>query len=128
MFKVVFTGDRNWTNKRKVEQTCDKLPPGTIIVVGDCSGLDYLITEYGKSKGLEVKVYKAQWNVYGLAAGPLRNKLMNRFIEIENEKPDMIFAFHNNIEKSKGTINTLNIGRKSGIPCYLFTDTSESSY
>lgn len=57
----------------------------------------------------EVIVVKADWKQYGRAAGPIRNQQM---IDCH---PDLVLAFHNDLEHSKGTKDCVNRARKAGI-------------
>ena len=59
---------------------------------------------------IPVLSYPAEWNKFGRAAGPMRNKRM-----LIDGKPDMVFAFHDDIENSKGTANMIKITREAGI-------------
>ena len=117
--KIVFTGDRNWNNLERVRQVFATLSRDAVIIVGDCRGADYLVNQVAKEYNHVVKVYKAYWDKYGDSAGPIRNKKM-----IDDETPNIIIAFHNDITNSKGTKNTLNEGKLQSIPCYLVTDNS----
>lgn len=131
--KVLFTGDRNWSNIKLVEDVIDKLPKETLIIVGDCpTGLDFIVEYICIKRGLTYNKYEAYWLSQGNAAGPIRNKRM-----IDEGKPDLIIAFHDNIDgnnsnkgtkKSKGTKNTLILGKQAHIPCYLITTSGFIEY
>ena len=46
------------------------------IVVGDAWGVDKVIRDWCKLNGIKHKVFYADWNGFGRAAGPIRNKEM----------------------------------------------------
>ena len=48
--------------------------------------------------GMQVMAVPADWDKYGKAAGPIRNRHMFRL-----GKPDLVLAFHKDITKSRGT-------------------------
>lgn len=121
MSKAIVCGDRNWINKLRI---CDILTQLNISIViqGECSGADLLAKSVARDNNMRVLSYPANWRAYGKAAGPIRNKLM-----LEQE-PDMVIAFHNDIDKSKGTLNMLRQARKKDILCYLVTDSTMLEY
>jgi hypothetical protein len=114
--KVLVCGDRHWINKELIYKILEKLPKDTVIIEGGAKGADLLAKEVAEKLLLEVKEFPAEWGKYSRAAGPLRNR------EMIKEKPDKVFAFHNNIEKSKGTKDMLNVAKKQGIQTELFKE------
>ena len=68
-------------------------------------GADLLAGEWAKARGLEVRAYpvtQAEWDQYGLSAGPRRNGLM-----LEKESPELVVAFPG----GRGTRNMTNKAR-----------------
>lgn len=53
----------------------------TEVVSGRASGVDHLGEIWAKAKGLPIKVFRADWDKYGKAAGPIRNKQMAQYAE-----------------------------------------------
>lgn len=49
------------------------------IVSGGAKGADKLGEQYAKSRGLGIKVFPANWDTHGKAAGPIRNKQMAEY-------------------------------------------------
>jgi hypothetical protein len=86
------------------------LSKDTKIIEGDCRGADKISGFLARKHGLEVIPVPAKWNVYGLAAGPIRNQEM-----LDKYKPNLVVAFHNDIEHSKGTRDMVNRAIKAGI-------------
>lgn len=80
-----------------------------IIMTGGASGADTIAHEVAKKLGLETIVVEAEWNKYGRAAGPLRNRKM---LDL---KPEGVIAFHRDIQKSKGTIDCMREAMRRGI-------------
>lgn len=57
--------------------------------------------------------FPADWARYGRGAGPRRNQAM-----LDIGQPDLVVAFHNNLEASKGTKDMLTRAMGAGIPIY----------
>ena len=109
--KVLVCGDRNWTDKEKIWWALYGFPKDTVIVTGGCRGTDTLADEVGQEFGLKVNIYLADWKGLGKAAGPVRNQTM-----LEEDRPDLVIAFHSDIKKSKGTKDMAGRAKKAGIP------------
>jgi YspA, cpYpsA-related SLOG family len=120
--KVLISGDRTWEAKHIIMQVLQETKP-KIIVQGGQRGADLLARDCAIKLGIESRQYTAQWELYGRAAGPLRNREM-----IEKEKPEVVLAFHDNIEKSKGTRNMIMLANNRGIPVHLYRSSGEVNY
>lgn len=86
------------------------------LIHGDCYGADKMAGRLGKEIGFEVEAYPADWDTYGRAAGPIRNRQM-----ITEEQVDLIVAFHDDIAHSKGTRDMISAGLKKKIPVILIS-------
>ena len=80
------------------------------IVSGHARGADSLGEEYAVMHGLKLAVFKPDWNRYGRAAGPIRNREMLKYAM--EEKPTVI-AFWNGI--SRGTKNMISQAERAGV-------------
>lgn len=80
-----------------------------MILEGGARGADRMAREFAKWKGIPVETYVAEWDVYGRAAGPLRNREM-----LDNGKPDLVVAF----KGGRGTANMVLQARQRGIPVF----------
>lgn len=92
------------------------------LIEGEAKGADSIARDCAKYLGMIVLPFPAQWKKYGgrgrgNPAGPIRNQQM-----LDEGKPNLVVAFHNNIDKSKGTKDMLNRTKKAGIPCYLISE------
>ena len=103
-------GDRNWDDEEAIETFFQNHPEITEVIEGGASGADTMARHAAEFLGIPVKEYKATWEKYGRAAGPIRNRQML------DEKPDLVVAFHHDLSKSKGTKDTVTEARKRGIP------------
>jgi hypothetical protein len=57
----------------------------------------------------------AEWDTFGRAAGPIRNQSM---IDMA---PDLVLAFHNDMDHSRGTVDTVDRAIKAGINVEVIT-------
>lgn len=77
------------------------------------SGADQIAEQWAKEKDIPCMVFKAEWQKYGKAAGPKRNKEMLDFA-------DEVIAFHDNLNSSKGTKHMVSIAREANIPTVVY--------
>ena len=111
MTRVLICGDRNGGFDEPIAKLImDELLPGDVIIQGMCQGVDRTARYLGLKYGFEVEDYPADWDKYGKAAGPIRNKQM-----LDEGQPDKVYAFHPDITKSKGTKNMVEQASKRGI-------------
>lgn len=112
---VLVCGDREWKDRSAARYVLEKFNPQTTIIVhGDCRGADRIAGEVASEMGFVVRAYPAKWDLYGKRAGPIRNTEM-----LDKEHPDIVFAFHNNIERSRGTKDMITKSSARGIPVEL---------
>ena len=115
--KVLVCGDRNWTNREAIRAWLCKLQDWdyTTVIEGEARGADTIAKEEAQRIGMRVLKYPAQWNTYGRAAGPIRNR------EMLDQCPDLVLAFHSDLSKSKGTADCVREARKRGIKVEVVT-------
>lgn len=114
---VLLCGDRNWTNKEIIKRELLPLKtynPNIVIITGACRGADLLGEEVANELGFQIRSYPADWKQYGKGAGPIRNQQM-----IDENKVDLVIAFHSNIESSRGTKDMVNRAKLKKIPVIL---------
>jgi len=118
--RVLICGDRNWSNFKVIEDFILTLPKDTVIIEGDCRGADKISGFLARKYGHEVIPFPAHWETYGLKAGPIRNQQM-----IDEGKPDLVVAFHNDLKNSKGTKDMVNKAISFGIQVKIITEGSQ---
>ena len=103
-----------------IERELRKLPSDTLIIHGAARGADTLGKFVAEKIGLKVindgKGFPADWNRYGKGAGPVRNQQM-----IDEGKPDLVLAFHENINESRGTKDMVARARGIGLKVIIIT-------
>jgi len=116
---VLICGSRDWNNFKIIEDFILTLPKDTIIVEGDCKGADKISGYLGRQHGYRVIPVTAQWEKYGDAAGPIRNQEM-----LDLYKPELVVAFHNDIENSRGTKDMVTRATRVGIEVKIITESN----
>lgn len=106
--KVLVCGDRNWSDYTMILNAL-KAAGATVVIEGGARGADTLAGGAATALSLDVRVYPADWARYGRAAGPIRNKF-----QYDEEQPDLVLAFHDNMINSKGTLHMVLYAAKQG--------------
>jgi len=115
--KLLICGDRNWTDGDFIYNALKHLGSDAVelVIEGEARGADALARHAAERLGIPVKGVKAQWTIFGRAAGPIRNRSMLAL------SPDLVWAFHDDITHSKGTRDMVLAARKAGIEVVVFT-------
>lgn len=112
MTKVLACGDRNWVAASVTLEALLDYGEGDVLVHGDCRGADRLAAEAARGLGMTIKPYPADWDAHGRKAGPIRNRQMLK----DNPDIDLVLAFHDDLNRSRGTADMVRAARKAGIP------------
>lgn len=114
---MLICGDRNWTDRSLIRDFLLTLNHELDIVIhGAARGADRIAGEEAASLGFTVLAFPAQWRKHGRAAGPIRNREM-----ADKGQPDIVAAFHDFLEQSRGTADMVGIARKRGIPVLVMS-------
>ncbi len=116
---IIITGSREAKKSESkeildfIKQTLDSLSLDNItFYIGDCKGVDSIVKDVFTNN----IIFKAEWEKYGLKAGPIRNQLMVD-TAIKNSKNVYCIAFPKS--SSKGTFHTINYAERKGIKVYV---------
>ena len=77
-----------------------------VLVHGGARGADTLAAQIGRSIGLEIEAHPARWDVFGRAAGPVRNREM---VELG---ADLVLAFP--VGESRARAGACSLLRRRG--------------
>jgi hypothetical protein len=132
---VLLTGDREWDDVPTVVRALRELAPGDRVLVGD----DGITRPHGRTRGegldsIAYRValtwvdglrvdppYVANWTKLGLNAGPIRNRTML------DQRPDEVWAFHDDLANSRGTRDCVNEALRRGIRVRYFHTGGDAS-
>ncbi len=109
--KIVVAGCRDFADYETAKNYIDfciseiKDSSEIIFISGGCKGADMLGERYAKENGYQIERHSAQWEKYGRAAGPMRNKEMAQCC-------DYAICFWDG--KSKGTKSMIEYAKSMG--------------
>lgn len=109
--RIAIIGSRNFPAPQLVEAYVASLPDDTIVVSGGAKGVDSWAVQAAEDRGLEVKVFDADWAKFGAKAGPIRNTSIIA-------SSDHVVAFWD--RKSRGTLNSLVLASEGALPMTIF--------
>jgi hypothetical protein len=107
--RAIVCGGRDFTDSLYVSQAMEIIHatrPITLLIHGAARGADTLGGYWAFKRGIERKIFPAQWEEHGRAAGAIRNRQM-----LEEGKPELVIAFPG----GKGTANMVQQARAAGI-------------
>jgi hypothetical protein len=117
LVRILVTGGRDFTDYDlvidRMDFVCSKFPGATIeIVHGGARGADHLVGAYSKMRGYKTTTFMAEWDIYGKAAGPVRNTQMIA------TKPTLVVAFPG----GRGTADMCRKAADACIPIFYVFD------
>jgi hypothetical protein len=107
--RVLVCGGRDFKDWELFDKTLLELDEATMItdiIAGGAKGADTLAQIWAAEFGVNAHFYHADWDTYGRAAGPIRNKQM-----LDEGKPDLVVAFPG----GRGTANMVKQAREAGV-------------
>lgn len=124
MKTVIITGSREYRNARIITKVMRALYTelgNYKFRHGKAKGADTLgAFIYTNVLGLkDINEYPAQWDVYGKAAGPIRNRLMLD-TEIENEGNSSIIVIAFPLENSIGTYDMIEYAKECNVEVRIY--------
>ena len=114
MTRVLVCGDRNWTDRDLLFGILSEAHfyiGISCVIEGEARGADTMAREWAEERAITCEPYPANWAKFGRAAGPIRNTQM-----LNEGNPDIVYAFHDDIDASKGTGNMVKQAIARGLP------------
>lgn len=104
MYRYAIVGSRNFNNWRFFRKSLRPFKDNMeMIISGGATGADDLAEKYAHKHNIPIKIFLPDWQKYGRAAGPKRNRLI-----VENS--DIVIAFWDG--KSPGTKSSIDIAKE----------------
>jgi hypothetical protein len=117
--KVLVTGSRDWPwTERKIITDALVAANVDIVVHGNARGADSVAKWWAAAHDVEQRVYPAQWNIYGNAAGPIRNQQMLDKEHLDEAPIERVLAFPT--KESKGTWDMVKRAEAAGIRVTIY--------
>jgi len=117
--RIVATGSREWTADHVVRNVlAGKVAEGRIDLLcegGEPNGADTVVRVAAQKLAIPTVTVWACWERYSRGAGPVRNRLM-----LEIVHPDLLVAFHDDLTKSRGTVDCVEQAAARGIRVELY--------
>jgi len=107
---IIICGDRNWTDWNTINTIIASLPKDSTVIHGGANGVDTMAGVTARHSGLFVVPVTAKWKQYGRSAGPIRNSEMLKY------GPDVVLAIHNDLSRSKGTVDMIKQATDAEVP------------
>lgn len=103
--RILISGSRHFHDYAKFCEDMKKVEEEyhnkeLVIISGGARGADTLAKQWAKEHSYEFLEFKADWNKYGKAAGPIRNRQM-----FDESNPDLVIGFL--APESRGTADML---------------------
>lgn len=111
IMRIIIAGSRYFNDYAFLEEQVNNIliTEGihpTEIISGGAPGVDTLGEQYAKKHGWSIKRFPADWNKYGRAAGPIRNRQMAEY-------GDILIAFDAGGNGTKSMIQEMRkVGKK----------------
>lgn len=125
---LLITGSRYYSDyKEFTDCVLKKIQPKEIhtVVHGGATGTDYMAGQFAKDRDLPLRVFSANWEQYGKAAGAIRNKKMLDWC-LEQPIPTVCLAFP--ARTSKGTRHMIELAKTKTELTIFAIETEESSH
>lgn len=138
--RLLVTGDREWISAKIIRGALESVPFDTVVIDGTARGADLMAHSTAALMGLKTERYPAYWScdayekdkgepcglpdgrhnaVHGRPAGVLRNQRM-----LDEGKPTLVYAFHDDLDASKGTKDMVDRARRAGLKVVLYSHTN----
>src|SRR4051812_16363717 len=118
--RIIACGARDYTDYRRVESSLkEERELIELCINGGAPGADVFTDSACRVLRIPRERMNAKWREQGLGAGPIRNqKMLQKLKEYEGKKE--VWAFHDDLTKSKGTAGMVSLAIQAGIAVRLY--------
>lgn len=110
--KLLICGDRNWTDEKLIIAELERLKP-ELVIHRECKGPSTIGGQAAEYLGIAHLECGANWHDHGRQAGEIANEALVQMA------PDLVLAFHDNMDASKITKDVIARATAAGIPVDL---------
>ena len=125
MVRIIICGSRRFNDYKKLCRVMNSIGIHSIasndyveIISGHCAGADICGEKFANQYGYPLKVFEADWDTHGKAAGPIRNRQMAKYAAQADE--GIVVAFP--IGSSRGTRHMVDIANQYGLEVYVIEE------
>lgn len=118
--RIIIAGGRDFSDyellKQNVDPAIKKFQERDVTIIsGTARGADRLGEQYAAEHHLPLRLFPADWDTYGKAAGPIRNKEMAEYAS-KGDTGILIACWDG---QSRGTDNMIQTARKAGLEVHI---------
>lgn len=121
--RVIVAGSMSWTDAEAIRRALRELPAGTVIIHGDCAGVDAIAGQLAREEfGLVVEAMAKNEDDYRRYRRGAWKGLNERMLETG---ADLVLAFHPELGqpgKARGSSHLIDLARARGIDVRTFTE------
>lgn len=118
--RVIVAGSTKWTDAEAIHRELAKLPAGSTVIFGDCSGADELAGRAAAKLGLTPAPYRKEPDDYRVAGRAAWKRLNERMLE---SGADLVLAFNAELGvegKAVGTRHMIELAQAAGVEVRTF--------
>lgn len=117
--RVIVAGAVAWANVEAIRRELAKLPAGTVVIHGDCTGADALAGQVAVELGLAVEAMAknaADRSRYGRGAWKgLNERMLASGVEL-------VLVFHTDFEASRGSKHLAELAAQASVEVQVFAE------
>ena len=113
--RVGVVGSRRFPRPEVVEGFVRSLPVGVVVVSGAGGVVDLTAAVSGRSSGLSVEEFPAEWSRFGRSAGPLRNRAL-----VRSGLSVLVVFLSDPSSPSPGSASSIREALAAGVPVFVF--------
>ncbi len=117
---ILVTGCRYWQPTEQMRKVFEEEKP-SMVIHGTCTGVDTVADEVATEMGIPVHREYPDWKSNGRRAGPMRNAAMINVLR-RHEGRNIVYAFHRDLEKSRGTKDCVQKANLVGLSVQLISE------
>lgn len=115
--RVIVAGAVAWDNAAAIRRELEKLPPGTVVIHGDCPGADAIAGAVAAELGFAVEAMAKNDDDYARYKRAAWKGLNERMLAGGAE---LVLVFHPAFEASKGSKHMAELARRAAVEVRVF--------
>jgi hypothetical protein len=117
--RVIVAGAVAWADAEAIRRELSKLPPGSVVIHGDCEGADAIAGQVARELGFAVEAMAKTAEDYARYQRAAWKGLNERMLATGAE---LVLTFHPDFESSNGSKHLANLARAASIEVRVFAE------
>ena len=122
--RVIVAGATGWTDEAAIRRELAGLPPGSVVIHGDCAGADEIAGRVAAELGLSVEPMRKEPPDFARHGRDAWKGLNERMLAAGAV---LVLGFHQGPEPGAGTRHLVELARAAGVEVRLFRPNSPLS-